>query len=331
MSARRRLRATEPVEPAPRPAAEPPQPAEPAAPERFREPAASAEAAVANDNGASGVIEPPIEVPVEGQRDPVAVPLEPALAPAETIAAPPARSHRVATFFTLIAFALVAFVTGIVVFNNLVMPRLIHGIGQVRVPDLTHFTLEQAEQTLRTLNLQLSRAGERFDPALPRGYILSQDPPAGTAVRGNRRVSVMVSLGEEFSSVPALFGESQRSAEHLLKSAGLRLGSITRAPSEEVGDGLVAGSDPGPETVLPRDAPVHLLISTGAGEESFVMPDVLGRELSGVRRRLEAHGFRVDTPPGGSVGTIVSQQPAAGARITRGTEIRLQGVGRVIR
>ena len=123
---------------------------------------------------------------------------------------------------------------------------------------------------------QLSRAGERFDPSVPRGFILSQDPPPETPVRGKKRVLVVVSLGEEFSSVPELFGESLRSARYLLERAGLRVGGITRAPSDEVGEGLVAGSDPPAESVLPRDAPVSLLVSSGTGEESFVMPDLLG-------------------------------------------------------
>jgi len=230
----------------------------------------------------------------------------------------------------VVGLALAAFITGVVLFNNVVMPRLIHGAGQVDVPDLANLTLEQAEQALRPLNLQLSRAGERFDAAVPRGFVLSQDPGPGTSVRGRRRISVVVSLGEEFSSVPELFGESQRSAEQLLRSAGLRVGPVTRAPSEEVGVGMVAGSDPGPESVLPRDAVVSLLISSGAGEHSFVMPDLLGREPGAIRRQLESFGFRV-LMPGSSAGTIVSQRPAPGARITRSTEIVLQPSGRLIR
>jgi serine/threonine-protein kinase len=164
---------------------------------------------------------------------------------------------------------------------------------------------------------------------VPRGFVLSQEPVPGTSVRGRRRISVVVSLGEEFSSVPELFGESQRSAEQLLRSAGLRIGPVTRAPSEDVGVGMVAGSDPGPESVLPRDAMVSLLISTGAGEQSFVMPDLIGRELGAIRRQLESLGFDV-TAPGLSAGTIVAQRPAPGARITRATEILLQPSRRLI-
>ncbi|TMQ68159.1 MAG: PASTA domain-containing protein [Candidatus Eisenbacteria bacterium] len=251
----------------------------------------------------------------------------------EAPAARPTRWHdRLRGASIMAGIGVLAFATGLVLFNSVVMPRLIHGVSEVHVPDLRNLTLEQAEHALRPLDLQVSRAGERFDPAVPRGFILSQDPPGGTTVRGHKRISVMVSMGEEFSSVPELFGESQRSAEGLLKSAGLRLGAITRAASDDVGEGLVAGSDPGPETVLPRDTPVSLLVSTGSGEESFVMPDLLGREIMGVRRQLDALGFRVVTPIGAaSIGTILSQNPAPGSRITSATVIQLQATGRMIR
>lgn len=253
----------------------------------------------------------------------------------ETAAAPAPPKRRglkaIITTLMMIGAALLAFATGITLFNAVVMPRLVHGVNDVKVPDLRGLTLEQAEQTLRPMGLQLSRAGERFDPTVPRGFVLEQDPEAGGFLRGGSRVTVVASLGEEYSSVPALFGESQRSAEVLLRSAGLRLGVITRAPSDDVGDGLVAGSDPGAETVLPHGAPVSLLISTGPGEESFVMPDVLGREIGSVRRQLESFGLEVETPHGGAVGPIIAQDPAPGSRILRTATVKLQTSGRVIR
>src|SRR5262245_16136124 len=138
---------------------------------------------------------------------PVPVAVEPLGEPAEAFemlvptpgppAREPARRRRTRAAVALGSFALLAFVTGFFVFNNLVMPRLIHGVGQVTVPDLTNLTVEQAEQVLRPLGLQISRAGERFDPSAPRGFVLSQEPGAGTGVRGKKRISVVVGLGEE--------------------------------------------------------------------------------------------------------------------------------------
>jgi serine/threonine-protein kinase len=239
----------------------------------------------------------------------------------------PHRGLRTAALMTTLA--VVAFATGLVVFNGLVMPQLVHGRGEARVPDLASLSESQAEQALRAVGLKLSRAGERFDPAVPSGLVLSQDPAPQTVVRTGRRVSVMVSLGEEFSTVPRLFGSSLRSARVLVERSGLSVGGVTRAPSDEVGRDLVAGSDPPAETVLPRATPVSLLVSTGPAVESYVMPELLGRDLAAVRRQLEALGFRVESPAGpGARGMVLSQDPAPGTRVDRGTVVTLQGNGR---
>jgi serine/threonine-protein kinase len=251
---------------------------------------------------------------------------------------PPAPRRRSARYrqardaLSVAALALAAFATGLLLFNNLIMPRLIHSVAEVRLPDLANLTFEQAEKVMHPMGIQVSRAGERYDPSVPRGFILSQDPPPDTPVRGRKRVMVMVSLGEEYSSVPALFGESLRGARLLVERAGLRVGGITRAPSDDVGEGLVVDSDPPAETVLPRDAVVGLLVSTGSREEVYVMPDLIGREITGVRRSLEALGFRVVTPPAApSIGAVVVQDPPPGSRLSRGATIVVQATGRMIR
>lgn len=225
--------------------------------------------------------------------------------------------------------ALLAFVVGLMVFNSLVMPRIIHRAGEVRVPDLSNLTVEQAEKALAPTGLALSRAGERFDAGVPRGRIMLQEPVAGTRVRGRARVRITVSMGEEFSNVPALSGESRRSAEMLLEQAGLKVGGVTRAPSDAVAEGLVVDTDPPAESMLPHGTPVALLLSSGLPEDVFVMPDVVGREIGRVRMQFEAHGFKVLSPPAAPAsGAVISQEPAAGSRLTRDMSIMLQAAGR---
>jgi serine/threonine-protein kinase len=232
----------------------------------------------------------------------------------------------------MIGLATLAFATGLVLFNYLLMPRFIHGQAEVRVPELTNLTLDQAEKQVAPLRLQISRAGERFDPGVPSGFVVSQDPPGGTPVRGRHRIMVVVSLGEEFSSVPALAGETQRAAAAMIGRVGLAAGGITRASSEDVGEGLVMDSDPPAEAVLPRGASVGVLLSAGAARETYVMPDLLGREVSGVRRQLEALGFHVVTSPvATAAGPVVFQDPSAGSRVSLETTISLRAMARVIR
>jgi len=243
-----------------------------------------------------------------------------------------ATGRRVRETLATTAVAVLAFAVGLVVFNSVLMPRIVHRAGEVVVPDVENLTVEQAQSALEPAGLVLSRAGERFDPAVERGRIVVQEPAAGTPVRGHRRVSVTVSLGEESCSVPELLGETRRGAELLLEHAGLRVGGVTRAPSDAVAEGLVAATDPPPEAVLPRGGEVALLLSTGATEEVFVMPDLKGHEIGRTRKQLEAQGFIVLSPPAGpSTGPIVAQDPSPGARLTRDRNITLQAAGRLIR
>lgn len=244
----------------------------------------------------------------------------------------PKRPRRVRDTLVTLGVGLLAFVVGLSVFNSLLMPRFVHREGDVRVPDLLNLSVEQAGRVLAPTGLPLSRAGERFSPEVPRGGIVQQDPLPGTLVRAPRRVSVTVSLGEEFSSVPALFGLTRRGAELLLEHNGLREGGITRAPSDAVGEGLVVGTDPPAESVLPHGTPVALLLSAGLGEDVYVMPDLAGREIGHARRQLEAQGFKVLSPPAGpSSGPIVAQDPPPGSRLTHDMSITLQASGRLIR
>src|SRR5262245_33942027 len=188
-------------------------------------------------------------------------------------ALPSARHDRLRYFLSTLGLAAAAFLFGLLVFNYAVMPRLVHTDREVKVPDLSNLTVDQAERALTAAGLTLSRSGERYDTTVPRGFVIGQDPPTGTPVRGGRRCAVLVSLGEEFGNVPELTGESLRGARLLLERAGLEVGAMVSAPSDQMGEGLIAGSDPGPDRVVPRGTSVALLVSTGAPSELFVMPE----------------------------------------------------------
>lgn len=244
---------------------------------------------------------------------------------------PPARSPwaRLRTFVLFGAAGAVAFAIGLWGFHAVLMPRLVHGPGDVVVPDLTGLTLTQAERTLTASKLVLSRAGERFDAEIPRGSVISQDPPEGTPVRGQRRVVVVTSLGAESATVPPLAGESSRTAEMQLRAAGAEPGPLTFAASPDVPEGFVIATDPPADAVLPRGTRVALLVSSGPVEEAWVMPALVGLDFASARREIEALGFAVEVPEGSPpAGPIVEQSPEAGTRVVRTTPVRLVAGGR---
>ena len=224
--------------------------------------------------------------------------------------------------------ALLAFAIGLTVFNSIIMPRLIHSDAEVRVPDLSNLSYEQAEGVLQARDLRLGRAGERFDPSVPSGFILAQDPLADTPVRSGRRVMVMMSLGEEFSAVPEMVGSSVRGATLAIEHAGLGYSGSTRAPSDDVGEAMIVASDPPAGAVMPHNWPVGLLISSGPNEELFVMPDLLGRDFETAQGQLAALGFKVEAQGRRGRGAVILQSPSPGSQIARGAKVTIQAGGR---
>ena len=225
----------------------------------------------------------------------------------------------------------IAFATGLVLFDEVVMPRFVRQGGDVAVPDLGNLNKLQAEQVLARAGLKLSVSSERFDPAIPRGFVIAQDPEPGRHVKSGRRVSVALSLGEEFANVPELFGESLRSARLLIDRAGLRTGSLGRVVTGEVGPGLVVATEPPLGAVVPRGAAINLLVCIPSEPDAYVMPDLVGRDAQAAQRDLEALGFRVETTgPGSNFARIETQNPAPGARVLRGQTIVLGVAGRLI-
>jgi len=268
----------------------------------------------------------PAETPVP-EAEPVALAPEPEGLP------PPRRSSwfaKLRPFLTTALVAIAAFFTGLALFNEVVMPRWVHRGTETRVPDLQNLNLRQAASVLDPLGLRLSVRGEQYDPQVPKGFVIWQDPPANDVVRRGRPISVLVSLGEEFMSVPALYGESKRGAGLLLSRSGLALGDVVEAYSDEVGQGLVVATEPGAQSVVNKNAAVSVLVSRGTPGETYLMPDLLGRDIKTVRSDLEALGFVVQVVGEGKFASIVEQIPLPGSRIRRGQTLVIKVAGQVI-
>ena len=275
--------------------------------------------------------EPEVAEPVEPVEPPEPQPLVDYEAP------PPAPRPRRAWIAGLRALAttglvaIAAFFVGLWLFSAVVMPRWVHRGTETRVPDLSNLNQRQAERVLDPIGLRLSVRGEQFDPQVPKGFVLWQDPPANDIVRRGRSISVLLSLGEDFASVPALYGESKRGAGLLLSRSGLELGDVVESFSDEVGQGLVVATEPSAQAVVPKNSSVSILVSRGAPGETYLMPDLLGRDVKPVRDDLEALGFSVQVV--GEVGrlaSIVEQVPLPGSRIRRGQTLVLKVAGQVI-
>jgi serine/threonine-protein kinase len=198
---------------------------------------------------------------------------------------------------------------------------------EVMVPALTGRTVNEATALLTEAGLHLKvEEGRRLDPKVPAGQILSQEPVGGYRTRSERTVKVWVSGGPRSMVVPALPGESERTAQLRLQQEGLALKGIAEIRSGDYAAGIVVGQYPAPKSTA---AEVALLVNRGERGARYVMPDLIGVNGDRAADLLRTRGFRVtvvgDHPyPGLAPGIILRQNPRAGFQIAPGEPISLE-------
>jgi beta-lactam-binding protein with PASTA domain len=198
---------------------------------------------------------------------------------------------------------------------------------EVVVPTLAGRTVNEATALLFEAGLNLKvEEGSRVDPRTPAGQILTQEPPAGTSTRRDRSVKVWVSAGPRSTIVPALTGESERTAELRVQQEGIELGAIAAIRSGDYPSDAVVAQTPAPKS---RAARVALLVNRGERGATYVMPDLIGVNGDRAADLLRTRGFRVavvgDHPyPGVPAGVVLRQNPQAGFQIAPGEPISLE-------
>lgn len=198
---------------------------------------------------------------------------------------------------------------------------------EVIVPPLAGRTVNEASALLLTAGLNLRiEEGLRVDPKVPTGQVLLQDPQPGTRTRRERSVKVWISAGPRATVVPALMGESERTAQLRLQQEGLVLASLSEVRSGEYPAGSVVAQTPSPKTRAER---VSLLVNRGESGATYVMPDLIGVNGDRAADLLRARGFRVavvgDQPyPGVPGGIVLRQNPQGGFQISPGEPISLE-------
>jgi beta-lactam-binding protein with PASTA domain len=147
-------------------------------------------------------------------------------------------------------------------------------------------------------------------------------------VRRGWRLRVAQSLGPQRAVVPDLVGESGRAAEMNAQRRGLEVGATVVAHIPGLPPGQVVAQSPPPNAVGVATPKINLLVTAGAEEQSYIMPDFVGHPLAEASAAIEEAGLRlgdvtdVVAPSGHSV--ILRQSPLPGQRVTPGTVVTFE-------
>jgi serine/threonine-protein kinase len=193
---------------------------------------------------------------------------------------------------------------------------------EVEVPKLVGKTKEEAEQILRNGGLKLKLTSSRFSSDIAEGRVLLQDPSAGTRLKADRTVKVLVSLGEQRFAVPNLVGTSLRAAQLTLQQRRFTLGNTVYTHTDDGESSTVVYQSPKPGTQEGTDPSVDIVISLGPPAQYFIMPDLIGKPAELVSARVRTEGFHLGKVnyrkyPGVEPGVVIFQKPQAGYRLTK--------------
>ncbi|WP_030586454.1 Stk1 family PASTA domain-containing Ser/Thr kinase [Streptomyces anulatus] len=185
----------------------------------------------------------------------------------------------------------------------------------------------------RTSRLEMPPAG----PAAPRRGTGRRGPFGGP----HRKLitiltAVLLTLGigtgvwyinsGQFTQVPSLLGQTQKTAEQRLSDEGLGLKGVDRVFSDTVERGSVVSSDPASGARIRGNGSVKLVVSRGP--EVVRVPDVVGSSLADARRSLKKVGlvpgmvtreFSEDV----ARGEVIRTDPRAGTDRTPDTAVAL--------
>jgi beta-lactam-binding protein with PASTA domain len=231
----------------------------------------------------------------------------------------------------LILFGACAVFTGIVgliVLDQVVMPRFVRQNVQVSVPDLVGLTAEQARARLSNKALNMKQREPRWDASVPEGHIVSQNPPANAKVKPNRTVYIVPSLGGRLFAVPNVQGRELRQASLWLEQADMKVGMVDYASSTQVKDGFVIRQSVAAGKEVNAGTPIDLVVSTGPPREEVDVPNVVEMKLSEARRILTALGLRTDNmryefSTAYEPNVVIRQEPEAGAAVKSGSNVVL--------
>jgi serine/threonine-protein kinase len=197
--------------------------------------------------------------------------------------------------------------------------------SHVGVPDVIGQNVDQASQVLDSKGFDV--AIKAVPSGAPRNQVVEQDPiptdRGGGKVEEGSTVTLSVSSGPAIVSVPVVANLTEADATKRLEHAGFKV-NTQKQFSKTVPRGLVIGTSPPAGTQLSTAQAVTLLVSRGAN--TVTIPDVVGLDDQAALAALGNAGLsgtevqRDSTEPQGKV---LSQSPAAGKQVARGSQVTI--------
>ena len=198
---------------------------------------------------------------------------------------------------------------------------------QVILPNLVGMSVEEAENTLKSLKVKLEIKSEEYDDEIPADYIISQDPEyiENFRIRTGTKITVIVSKGAEIVEVPVVKGLEKEEAIKLLSELGLTI-QEEYENSDKIPKDIVIRQSPEEHTEVKGSSVVILYISQGTAKST--VPNLIGKTEEEAKKLITDNKLAINTikyeedfnKPNG---TVIKQDLDAGKEVDEMTKITI--------
>ena len=207
-------------------------------------------------------------------------------------------------------------------------------VSALRLQAVPEVVGKSAAQAVQVLGGKGFRVKTKDVPSKAKpGTVLAQSPQAGARVGAGSTVTINVSRGRV--AVPDVVGQQRSNAIATIRGAGLVPKAFV-VPSSQPKNTVVAQSPRAGKRVADGST-VRLNVSNGSSSggaapppppapATVSVPDVTGQLQDAAQKQLNAAGLKagvIYVPSDQPQGTVVSQSPAGGKTVKRGTRVQL--------
>ena len=175
------------------------------------------------------------------------------------------------------------------------------------IPYVLDIETERAIYVVEESGFTLGQLLEVNDENIPRGFVISQNPVAGTKMSPGTTVDLVVSKGPSLIEISDLSRKSPEDAIQILETLGFEY-ELIEEYSEDVEIGLVSGTIPEAGEIVTPDELIQVIVSLGIKIE---VPEVEGLRYEDAINILEELGLVVAVS-GDTNGVVRKQIPRKG-------------------
>ncbi|NQV38577.1 MAG: PASTA domain-containing protein [Candidatus Marinimicrobia bacterium] len=128
---------------------------------------------------------------------------------------------------------------------------------------------------------------------MPPSMVVDQFPKPNTLVKPGRTIRLNITAPEKLVEVPALVGQSRRSAEIILHQLGLSIDTVYTEFNPDYPKGTVAWQSPKGGDFLKKGHGVHLTISEGLPPNFYQVPNIFGLSKAKAEEELSKAGLKI--------------------------------------